>query len=154
MFNHQVSLRITLLLCLFLTIFSCTSHKGLSPVHPDHGATIETLQPQFEWEESDQKDVTYDLAVFESDKDPQGGPAKGEELIERVLYREDIKETTYQFEKKLEPNKVYYWSVRIRKGDKVGTWSTVQKQVFTGLTYHRRTRNFTFTTPETSTTSP
>ena len=154
MLTYKIPLSFIVSLAFCLTIFSCTSHKGLSPINPNNGATIETLQPQFEWEESDQKDVTYDLAVFESDKDPQGGPAESEELIEKILYKEDIKETSYTFEKELELNKVYYWSVRIRKGSKVGTWSTVQTQVFTGLTYHRRTRNWTFTTPETFKTSP
>lgn len=68
--------------------------------------------------------VTYDLVVYEMVRFMYGGlfgPVKMPG--HRVVYRENISGNSFVFDQALNPNATYYWSVRLRKGDRVTNWS-------------------------------
>lgn len=137
----------------FFTILSCTSFQsGIAPLYPDHNSTASSLQPEFKWSALPKKGITYDFVLYESDVD-QKEHHLGEESIETIYLRKDLKKTTHKIDGELDPNKTYYWAVRSREGSKTGNWSSVKTQVFTGVSYHSRTRNFTFTSPNIQRTS-
>jgi uncharacterized caspase-like protein len=149
MCSHDRPIQIGAIIFVLLTVFACTSYKGgIAPLTPAHNTTAGSLQPEFKWEPSQETGVTYDFAIWESDKDPKAESSSGEEKIETVYYREGVKGTSHRIKGELNPNRIYYWAVRTRKGGKIAAWSTVQTQVFTGVSYHRRTRNFKFVSPD------
>ncbi len=76
------------------------------------------------WMPSTNSGVTYDLVVYEMVRFMYCGlfgPVKMPG--HRVVYRENISGNSFVFDQALNPNATYYWSVRLRKGDRVTNWS-------------------------------
>jgi hypothetical protein len=88
--------------------------------------TTETLTPLLEWKPSARSDVTYDLVVYESLNFEY---ALGRQRVSRMLgalaaYAEALPEPRFVPPAALPPGRKYEWSVRVRSGDTVSTWST------------------------------
>ncbi len=78
------------------------------------------LRPLFTWEPAD-PGVQYDFIIYESH---YIGSSFTEWAIGReVYYREGLKEPHHELEVPLQPNRAYYWSVRVRHGETVSDWS-------------------------------
>lgn len=121
----------------FFAMSGCTRYLGLKPVLPERGSVIDTLQPTFQWEQQPEDGITYDLVVYAEGND-----------INPVYYREGLTGTSHRIESVLEPETSYSWSVRTRKGDRLSEWTKQETSVFTGISYHRRLKRMTFTTPK------
>lgn len=140
---------------LLLLLSSCsTTFRALKPENPPVGdprfvRTAESIQPTFKWSPSTEPDVRYDLIVYECVETfgKWGGiyrvPGK------EIYLRENIQSTEHRIEEALKPGKKYYWSVRIRKGDKIGPWSRYDYFLFLGLgIVQANNQLFLFQTPE------
>lgn len=100
-------------------------HPQLKPLEPSltytlGPKTVTSLRPTFKWEASDEPDVTYDFIICEA------GDSPGRNLWykgEPVYYRQGLENTEHAIDSMLLPNRVYLWSVRIRKGEEVQPWS-------------------------------
>jgi hypothetical protein len=102
--------------------------SGVEPVHPENGSgssfpTAESLSPTFEWKPAAKAGIKYDLAIYESLSLP--GAAMGKQIRgELVTYAEALSEPRFALDKVLKPDTKYQWSVRLREGTKVSSWST------------------------------
>jgi len=105
-----------------------TNLQGVEPVQPPDTAssfvTVTSLTPLLAWKPSSKKELTYDVAVYESLS--LAGDMPGAQRIRgtRVAYAEGLREPRYQLSTPLAPNTKYEWSVRLRQGENVSTWST------------------------------
>lgn len=134
-----------LLSLLFEGCVATSQYKAIAPVYPKppnyfgtgkdplgrykdpaNLPTVDSVTPTFVWKSSDPGVTTYDLAICV-------GVAQVVNSIllnvvfkpgKQVYYREAIQGTTHRVAEALENNTVYVWSVRTRKGDDVGPWST------------------------------
>jgi len=103
---------------------STATIHGVTPISPELGfsgwtdrrTTVETIQPTFRWEPVDERDARYDLIIYES----HGRYAA---VGREVYYREGLAEPEHTLEVPLQPNREYYWSVRVRRGEEVSEWS-------------------------------
>ena len=96
----------------------------LKPVYPEAGnplyaTKVDNLQPTFRWEAAKEPGVVYDFILYECIG----------EYIDRMVgrelyYREGLTATEHQIEYTLVPGKEYFWTVRLREGDKVSGWAT------------------------------
>jgi hypothetical protein len=148
-----------LILCLGLLLGqgACTvrEHQGSAPIYPRLDRTIgkffpgiDTLQPELRW-----KDIvtapsqSYDLCIWKAPRDAglEGRTAWGEE----VYLRTNIRTNVHRIGSPLEYNTRYYWSVRLRDGDKVGAWSTYRATTYAVVsTMSNRNTPFGFKTPK------
>ena len=110
-----------------LGLLACsgTSIRGITPISPRAGLSywfnqppaVETLQPTFRWEPVVNPDARYDFIIFES-RDGR------EAAVGREVYnREGLQEPEHTLEVALQPDREYYWSVRVRYGEEVSEWS-------------------------------
>jgi hypothetical protein len=96
---------------------------GLEPVKPYSTfgveASVDSLQPEFQWNASKVGGTTYDFAVWKPNPKSQ---SRGE-LVYEV---ENLNVNHHVIEKPLLPDTVYCWSVRERrdKDNYVGHWSS------------------------------
>jgi len=137
-----------LLACLLLNTYGCITYHGVTPLSPLPGypaspATIPSLQPVLEWEPSEGTEVTYDVIIVEG---LEGGrlynPGK------TVFYREGITENKVKIEPPLVFDRLYWWSVRTRNGDKVSEWSSYDSVAMYGnVSVTARNYPYPFRTP-------
>lgn len=100
-------------------------HQGLVPVTPkasENFPVVSSLTPKFEWKPSSRDDVTYDLVIYDaalikSEEFPEYTPAHV------LLYEENLKQPNFELKQPLKPSRRYYWSVRLRHGQDVSSWS-------------------------------
>jgi hypothetical protein len=111
----------------------CTRNfQGVEPVRPE-GAyqgypRQETRTPFFEWKPSQAEGIAYDFAIYEA-----FDPGLFEGRTERgrlVFYKEGLAEPRFQLEEPLPAGRRYMWSVRLRKGDLVSTWTSTSYFAF------------------------
>jgi hypothetical protein len=107
---------------------------GVVPVLPAGTArgypAVANLTPLLEWKPSDRAGITYDVVVFESlalTGNMLGGPRARGAVVD---YAQGLSEPRFQVTKPLQPAKKYDWSVRLREGDTVSTWSVSSYFVF------------------------
>lgn len=107
----------------------CTgNYRGITPLTPPVSANqfiqTDSLTPMFSWVAAENKDVSYDLVIYDVAKYSFSG--LDEKLMKgRILtYEENISEPTFKLKTPLKENAKYYWSVRLRDGDVVSRWST------------------------------
>ncbi|WP_339134089.1 MAG: hypothetical protein WGN25_14445 [Candidatus Electrothrix sp. GW3-4] len=131
--------RISRALALFVLsglVFSgCTSYKGMQIVAPEFGQTVSELSPTLQWQEAPGKDVTYELVIYEEGNDKP------------VYHKKGLTGNNHTVEIELKPNTLYKWSIRSKTGDTFSEWSKKETRVFTGVSYHRRTKKMEFSTP-------
>lgn len=108
--------------------------QGVEPVQPTGTATsfaaVTSLTPLLTWKPSSKEGMTYDVAVYESLS--LAGDVPGAQRIRgaRVAYSESLREPRFQISTPLAPNTKYEWSVRLREGENVSTWSTTSYFAF------------------------
>lgn len=130
------------------------THQGVEIVAPvGPGMTFpstESLTPVLEWKPSPRKDVTYDVVVYESLTFAYGfGDQVNRLLGSRVAYAEGLTEPRFAPPTALQPGKKYEWSVRLRDGDTVSSWSTTSFSLNLLVAGRRESgRLFAFETPE------
>ncbi len=102
--------------------------SGVTPTAPEVSAkgfpAIGTLTPEFSWSGSPRAEVTYDLVVYEAAVYRQDSITRSFVKGRRAAYIENIDGTSYKLDAPLEPDRKYYWSVRMRDGNHVSRWST------------------------------
>ena len=130
-----------------LTTTGCTSYRGVKPITPKQGATVDSLQPTFKWEAESDDQVTYDLVIYEPTKGFSSGESAIDREKKRVYYRQRLKGDNHQIEKPLAPKQTYTWSLRARKGEEVSRWTAHETTVFLIISRHRRLRLPEFSTP-------
>lgn len=93
--------------------------------------TTENLTPALEWKPSPRKDVTYDVVIYESlSFEYAHGTNKVSRMPgARAAYAEALTEPRFVPTTALQPAKKYEWSVRLRSGDTVSTWSTTSSSL-------------------------
>lgn len=114
---------------------ACTTIHGVTPQYPKVGAldlvvpTVDNLTPVFRWTPAGELGATYDFVIYEGPEKPRIGEifGSGYKLGERpgaqVYYREGLTQPEHRVERPLQPGTVYYWSVRVRRGQTVSDWS-------------------------------
>lgn len=112
---------------------SCSlARQGLIPVLPTktRGPNFLIMEPlpRFEWTPSKLQDVTYDIALFNAVM-WHGKPYRGR----MIAYQQGIEQSSWQLNSGLEPGRAYFWSVRLRKGNAISTWSTHTASYSTGF---------------------
>lgn len=134
----------------------CSSNiKGVTALNPPvtielggpRAARVTGLQPGFSWQGS--VGAAYDFAVWRAveyrvsvlmNKEHVRGPL--------VHYAEGLDKAEFTDIPPLQPRSRYYWSVRLRQGDTVSTWSTAGHFTFLLVAMSRSSgRPFEFETP-------
>jgi len=105
---------------------------GVEPVLPAGTLAgypaVPDLTPLLEWKPSISQDITYDVAIYESllIAAPNAPRVRGA----LISYAQDLKEPRFKLSEPLKAGKQYEWSVRLRAGDTVSTWSVTNYFVF------------------------
>jgi len=127
--------------------------QGVEPVLPDGTAqgfpVTENLAPVLEWKPSTRPGATYDVVIFESLSFAFGAVGSVSRMRgAQVAYGERLQEPRFTPAAPLEPGKKYEWTVRIRDGDTVSTWSSTSYFVFALVAAASGSgQGFGFTTP-------
>jgi hypothetical protein len=108
--------------------------QGLIPAQPEGTLegypTTSSRTPLFEWKPSAIEGVAYDLAIYEAWTSSTDFLGLFRDRGKLIFYAEGIREPRYQLESPLPADRKYMWSVRLRKGDTVSTWSGTGYFVF------------------------
>ena len=137
---------------LSLLIVGCATAEGVTPVHPEIGnpnypTVVESLQPSFEWKPAESAEA-YDLIVYECIKVGSFWEGTSRTVGREVYYRQGLADTRHRIEEALKPDTEYYWSVRMRRGNRVSAWSVYDYTLFLGAgMYHAENELFFFKTP-------
>jgi len=101
-------------------------YRGVRPLQPEEtlrGFPItQGLQPRLEWAPVVRPGITYDVAIFESLRDGRAPARRYTGAL--VAYAQGLGEPAYSPPTPLAPGKRYEWTVRLREGDTVSTWSS------------------------------
>jgi hypothetical protein len=130
-----MKIRAFLLALISLALSSCTTFHGVTPIYPKAAAftnifpEVDSLQPTLIWEPVSEIDVTYDVVIYKAIITSAGQRMVGE----LVDYRERLSQSEYTPTPPLKLDTEYYWSVRVRKGDKVSNWSRYDYEAFFGI---------------------
>ncbi len=110
------------------------SFTGIEPLQPSMEAgkfnTLESLTPHFQWKPSNDPQVSYDLLIHEVVRYSRGGMDTQRMPGRVAFYAENLQQPSLQLQQPLTPGREYYWSVRLRRGDTVSTWSTYSRFAF------------------------
>ena len=140
-------------ICAAAWAVGCDSdYQGVRPLQPEGTersyVRVANLTPALEWKPPGRPGATYDVAIYESLDFSYGlsGSVRGLRGA-LVAYAEGLAEPRY-VAPPLEAGKRYQWSVRLRDGDTVSSWSTTSYSLFL-LIAGRRTSGqyFAFETP-------
>lgn len=144
---------LSLLAALFL-VTGCTSFRGIKPLYPGVGnpnfpTVTESLQPVFSWEPAPGREVSYDFIIYEGIKTESFMEGVKRAVGEEIYYRQDLKTAEHRIEEALKPDKEYYWSVRVRRGEQVTEWALYDYTLFLGTAYVAfHNQPFLFKTPK------
>jgi hypothetical protein len=105
--------------------------------------------PVLEWKPSTKPGVTYDVVIFESLSFMYGVARSVDRMYgARVAYAEALHEPRFRPQAPLEPGKKYQWTVRMRDGETVSSWSATSRSIFLVVAGSRGSgRAFGFETP-------
>ena len=111
------------------------TYQGVEAIRPEGTnesyPTTSSLTPAFEWLPSKAEGVSYDLAIYQADSlvflDPLNLHIERGKLAH---YAEALREPKYQLTVPLQPGRKYMWSVRLRNGDTVSSWTTTSYFAF------------------------
>ncbi len=124
-----MGMKINKVLSLIIMVFvinNCITFYPIETVEPFsmwYTPRVNSLRPTFVWSPISSGKVCYDLAIWESVENKR---IKGR----MIYYQECITNNKHQIETELRPNRYYYWSVRIRDGEKASQWSTYSSYYF------------------------
>lgn len=108
--------------------------EGIEPISPTvtrgaHRSTftpVATRSPDLTWKRSAKPGITYDVAIWEAAAYRVPSALVDNYLPGRVVrYEENLAEPQLRLQTPLKPGTKYYWSVRMRDGDAVSSWSRV-----------------------------
>jgi hypothetical protein len=153
-----------MVLTVVLILSGCTlpSYRGnVRPISPGVGApgfaeTVDSLTPTFRWRadsEAPCKDeppspCVYDFAIWDQGKAVAEGMGTVVEFGPTLYRREGLSRPEHTVELALGPDSTYFWSVRIRTGDKVSAWGTYDFHSFAVVTTVRgKNWRYPFKTP-------
>ncbi len=135
-------------------------YRGVTPLDPVVGQlsdvighltfpNVDNLHPTLKWSASDKAGVGYDVILYEA---IQYETANGRVALLRgsiADYAENLRDAEYRPTNPLKPGTRYLWSVRLRKDDKISTWSTYRYDHFFVLGFSRANNLFfSFKTPD------
>jgi hypothetical protein len=131
------------------------TYQGVEPLLPE-GTTeafpvISSRTPVLEWRPSKAQGVSYDVAIYESVTlaGIAGLPGARRQRGKLAAYMEGLEEPRFEVSTPLLPDKQYMWSVRLRSGDTVSTWSASSYFAFFIVGYSRGSGAwFGFSTPD------
>jgi len=108
---------------------------GVTPISPDVSQSgfpeATSLTPEFRWKASPRNDVSYDLIVYEAATYAISGALIPSYMRGRIAaYEEGLAEPHWQPAVPFKPDTRYIWSVRLRDGDTVSSWSTQGHSTF------------------------
>ena len=116
----------------------CTEEiKGVHALSPevqrDNFAIASSRAPLLSWKPSSDREITYDIIVFEAL--PLDRVGWNTRYIQGpiVEYARGIKTVQYKLKNKLKAATKYFWSVRLRKNDTVSSWSSISYKYFAFL---------------------
>ena len=122
-------------ICAAAWAIGCDSdYQGVRPLQPAgterSPVRVKGLTPLLEWKPSGTPGTSYDVAIYESLDFQYGlhGSVRGLRGA-LVAYAEGLREPRYAAPA-LQAGKRYQWSVRLRDGDTVSTWSTTSYSLF------------------------
>jgi hypothetical protein len=103
--------------------------RGVTPLSPVVSSSgfplVSDFKPKFRWKPSVEKDISYDLILYEAAAYAVSGAITPSYMKGRVVaYEEDLKESYWIPKRPLKPDTRYFWSVRLRDGKTVSQWST------------------------------
>jgi hypothetical protein len=128
------------------------NYQGVRPLQPEgterRYVQVQGRTPLLQWKPSAKPGTTYDVAIYESLQFKHGVFGEVHGLRgSLVAYAEALTEPRY-VPPPLEPGKLYQWSVRLRDGDTVSSWSTTSHSSNVVIAASRSSgRYFTFATP-------
>ena len=124
---------------------------GVAPIYPEErDGVVNSLAPTLKWTPSPQPDVTYDVLVYEDQKIPRNplGAVMDSLPGRQIYYAEALRDPMVRLDPPLRPGGSYLWSVRLRRGETVSTWSTYGYFHFFLVGWQSgRGRWFSFSTP-------
>ena len=127
-------------------------YQGVRPLQPEGTersfVRVKDLAPLLQWKPSGRPGTAYDVAIYES-LDFQYGLSGSVRGLRGALvaYAEGLREPRYAAPP-LEAGKRYQWSVRLRDGDSVSTWSSTSYSLFLLIAGRRSSGQFfAFETP-------
>ncbi len=136
---RRYSLALVAALALVLAGCGGTAFPLLKPVYPEAGNPVspnevDSLQPTFRWEPAKEPDMSYDFILYECIKTTDIWKGTSRTMGRELYYREGLTVTEHRIEDPLAPGKEYFWSVRLRKEDKVSRWAVYhyQPDIFLG----------------------
>ncbi len=118
---------------------TATQINGVTPTYPElcplYLCTVDRLTPLFRWEPAPGPDPRYDFIIYEAHEIECLFPSEAYRcewaIGRKVYYRQGLQEPEHTLEVPLQPNREYYWSVRVRHGENVSAWSHFEfSQVF------------------------
>jgi hypothetical protein len=130
------------------------TYQGVVPLLPEGtrkgSPTTASLTPLLEWKPSKDEGVTYDVAIYETVTPGPLDHSEARTLRGRLAaYAEGLREPKLQLGTPLQPGRKYWWSVRLRKGDFVSTWSVSSYFDYFVIGWRKGTGQwYGFTTPE------
>lgn len=111
----------------------CTRNvEGIEPISPAvtrgvHGSTFTRVgdtAPELSWKPSSMPGITYDLAIWEAAAYRLPSAMVDNYIPGHLMvYEENLAEPRLRLRAPLKPKSKYYWSVRMRNGDVVSSWS-------------------------------
>ena len=124
--------------------FCSFNNVGITPTSPDRlqDVVVESTEPTLQWNPSPIPDVKYDVAIYEA-YDSNWRKINldlmmGKERWRRgrlVRYVQGLTSPTFKLDVPLQPDTTYSWSVRLRRGDSVSTWSQVKNTLIHPFTF-------------------
>jgi hypothetical protein len=126
--------------CAAIWKVACTRKlQGVEPVDPpiERGlgglsvigfANVNRLDPTLKWKPIEDPEVTYDVVVREAVAYPRSAirlTSHDYEFVPGrvVAYAENVAGSEFRIPDPLKPKTRFFWSVRLRKGDQVSSWS-------------------------------
>ena len=114
----------------------CSSYNiGITPIYPDRlqDVVVASIAPTLRWVPSSMPNVKYDVAIYEAYDSTWRKIAldllTGKESWRRgrlMIYAQGLAAPKYKPDVSLQQDTTYLWSVRLRRGDAVSTWSQVK----------------------------
>ncbi len=148
----RVKSSVLYIVCLIL--FGCTTFHEIKPIYPvvadpNRQKGVDSLQPTLRWDPTPEHDVTYDLIIYKGVKvKTQWWAGSIWSEGREVYYRQALKEPEHTVEEPLEPDTVYYWTIRTRRGEKVSEWASYDYYIWSQFGDLRMNNNhFIFKTP-------
>lgn len=116
-------------------IYCSSKNIGVTPTSPDRlqDVVVVSTTPTLRWMPSSTPNVKYDVAIYEAYDSTWRkinlDLLTGKERWRRgrlLTYTQGLTEPTFKPDVALQPGTTYLWSVRLRRGDTVSTWSQLK----------------------------